>query len=206
MPLARHDVSNQRFPVVVKVSTHMPLARHDNYQRFPKCRMKVSTHMPLARHDPGTRRFFNDNRRFYSHASCEAWPTVRLCEGRFSTFLLTCLLRGMTIHRFIQRFWHRFYSHASCEAWRKNTTRWRHLKVSTHMPLARHDKLLFNYHSFDLVSTHMPLARHDHATGLFGNRLFSFYSHASCEAWRWQHHLYEWCTEFLLTCLLRGMT
>ena len=36
------------------------------------------------------------------------------------------------------------------------------LFVSTHMPLARHDELLLQYQTDKNVSTHMPLARHDH--------------------------------------------
>ena len=56
------------------------------------------------------------------------------------------------------------------------------LTVSTHMPLARHD------HSADFlppemsVSTHMPLARHDENVENVVEDLQSFYSHASCEA------------------------
>ena len=59
-----------------------------------------------------------------------------------------------------------------------------HLIVSTHMPLARHDKSLAGSTSTNSVSTHMPLARHDSSCVLLLLRL----------------------TEFLLTCLLRGMT
>ena len=55
-------------------------------------------------------------------------------------FLLTCLLRGMT------------------EGSREERT----VKgVSTHMPLARHDRYADNVISESQVSTHMPLARHD---------------------------------------------
>ncbi len=77
-------------------------------------------------------------------------------------------------------------------------------KVSTHMPLARHDTNTLKMNIKNHVSTHMPLARHDplHRFGWFitnvsthmplarhdGERkkpiisLQSFYSHASCEA------------------------
>ena len=59
----------------VTVSTHMPLARHDG-DYIPFMYMyEVSTHMPLARHD---------------HMSCLIDIVAR--------FLLTCLLRGMTVH------------------------------------------------------------------------------------------------------------
>ena len=56
--------------------------------------------------------------------------------------------------------------------------------VSTHMPLARHDRILFIRNGIILVSTHMPLARHD----------------------AWQAQAIPLHQEFLLTCLLRGMT
>ena len=56
--------------------------------------------------------------------------------------------------------------------------------VSTHMPLARHDAKRANTRMAALVSTHMPLARHDKFANL----------------------LLQEQDEFLLTCLLRGMT
>ena len=34
-------------------------------------------------------------------------------------------------------------------------------EVSTHMPLARHDRLVWHLGRHIYVSTHMPLARHD---------------------------------------------
>ena len=55
-------------------------------------------------------------------------------------FLLTCLLRGMTLF---------------------NSTVTAPLIVSTHMPLARHDDEDAEEHFCGCVSTHMPLARHD---------------------------------------------
>ena len=54
--------------------------------------------------------------------------------------------------------------------------------VSTHMPLARHD-LTDNPDANDKdVSTHMPLARHDDFMNNVIKIKYSFYSHASCEA------------------------
>ena len=76
-------------------------------------------------------------------------------------FLLTCLLRGMT----------------NVCGLAGGTFR-----VSTHMPLARHDPLLALKMSFLLVSTHMPLARHDHSADALAELVGRFYSHASCEA------------------------
>ena len=56
--------------------------------------------------------------------------------------------------------------------------------VSTHMPLARHDVKAGLVEPVGSVSTHMPLARHDGCRSV-AKRLPQ---------------------EFLLTCLLRGMT
>ena len=79
----------------------------------------VSTHMPLARHDDPLARICKAQPRFYSHASCEAWRMVSGRCDRWHTFLLTCLLRGMTCRTEDLRGSYRcFYSHASCEAWR----------------------------------------------------------------------------------------
>ena len=122
-------------------------------------------------------------------------------------FLLTCLLRGMTCHLHI---------YASGRS------------VSTHMPLARHD-IMQGFFLFDtvflltcllrgmtlpylekkqncLVSTHMPLARHDRAyRNQLGNLAVSTHMPLA------RHDLGKAglltsLFEFLLTCLLRGMT
>ena len=76
-------------------------------------------------------------------------------------FLLTCLLRGMTFPL-------------------TSTSILRH--VSTHMPLARHDRKAEEMTVCITVSTHMPLARHDEKGTKIYVELISFYSHASCEA------------------------
>ena len=55
-------------------------------------------------------------------------------------------------------------------------------RVSTHMPLARHDLSTFNGALAYAVSTHMPLARHDYAFAIYLFFTAGFYSHASCEA------------------------
>ena len=96
MPLARHDIITpfiKIFPTFV--STHMPLARHDQMLPLPSAFHPVSTHMPLARHD-------NDE---------------TLLTPPDYTFLLTCLLRGMTnVFSCLSTIAVSFYSHASCEA------------------------------------------------------------------------------------------
>ena len=74
----------------------MPLARHDGNVWNVKQKEQVSTHMPLARHDG-----------------------LNIGQARLVlVFLLTCLLRGMTINQLDAG---------------------RICIVSTHMPLARHD-------------------------------------------------------------------
>ncbi len=79
------------------ISTHMPLARHDPCCGCTKGLCGISTHMPLARHD----------------VSSEFRQIMQ-------TFLLTCLLRGMTIE----------ITNSDSDT-----------NISTHMPLARHDRL-----------------------------------------------------------------
>ena len=74
----------------------MPLARHDVAEDAPQLPVAVSTHMPLARHDVAASSLLRFN----------------------SLFLLTCLLRGMTL---------------------TDTEKALCASVSTHMPLARHD-------------------------------------------------------------------
>ena len=99
-------------------------------------------------------------------------------------FLLTCLLRGMTVFRL-------------CLA--------QDILISTHMPLARHDVNKMGKKLGEFISTHMPLARHDIRQpqdfeyppvflltcllrGMTNQRFSiqrnpqNFYSHASCEA------------------------
>ena len=101
--------------------------------------LNVSTHMPLARHDYSILETSYSPYCFYSHASCEAWPFEEFGKWQDKSF----------------------YSHASCEAWRRGFTQRQFRKVSTHMPLARHDINENRLSSLSSVSTHMPLARHD---------------------------------------------
>ena len=144
---------------------------------------------------------------FYSHASCEAWLYPWYPFGQWGKFLLTCLLRGMTAAVYV----------------RDSIG-----EVSTHMPLARHDQQPRGKGCAGKgVSTHMPLARHDGGkndiymiarflltcllrgmtyTCKSGTTVWSFYSHASCEAWHVVSLMVAVSNGFLLTCLLRGMT
>ncbi len=79
------------------------------------------------------------------------------------------------------------------------------ISVSTHMPLARHDSDVVISTTLPGVSTHMPLARHDPRYGLFGSD-----SLVSTHMPLARHDDIELALcmldEFLLTCLLRGMT
>ena len=75
MPLARHDSGNHAMWQYTSISTHMPLARHDRKDMKEANAQHISTHMPLARHDFGA-------------------AEIMHYVGKF---LLTCLLRGMTI-------------------------------------------------------------------------------------------------------------
>ena len=187
MPLARHDintdccvnateflltcllrgmtVASTQHRFFLNVSTHMPLARHDASVGLSAAQNMVSTHMPLARHDLVDGKLMCIVSSFYSHASCEAWHE----RDEFTNYFAS------------------FYSHASCEAWLRRVTRNRLIiKVSTHMPLARHDRAPFFCCPWWRVSTHMPLARHDSLSLSSSHILSSFYSHASCEAWHLQ--------------------
>ncbi len=98
-------------------------------------------------------------------------------------FLLTCLLRGMTGGVVYLKpsplvSTHMPLARHDIARWRLNIKCW----VSTHMPLARHDNGYYGAEQEFEVSTHMPLARHDEKRQVHKIQLFSFYSHASCEA------------------------
>ena len=117
------------------------LLRGMTFGIYPRYRIRhVSTHMPLARHDRRSRRRQEADCSFYSHASCEAWRVFLSAVGTDQGF----------------------YSHASCEAWHRVSVMFPvGYRVSTHMPLARHDVLTKKNGKYLIVSTHMPLARHD---------------------------------------------
>ena len=186
--------------------------------------------MPLARHDRDELDYFSNIPDFYSHASCEAWHTS-ICHLSVAVrFLLTCLLRGMTILIRCLKRTGKISTHMPLA--RHDKELWQFVKVleiSTHMPLARHDWRIYCGGLGQMISTHMPLARHDVRTiiivaasmeflltcllrGMTNPNLTAvrvcgyFYSHASCEAWHLWTRYDRRGKEFLLTCLLRGMT
>ena len=101
--------------------------------------LEGSTHMPLARHDTRQSRMFRKNRLFLLTCLLRGMTINTDCCVDATEFLLTCLLRGMT-----------FAAHG----------------------------VRFN----SLVSTHMPLAGHDKPIFFALSPLLGFYSHASCEA------------------------
>ena len=100
----------------------------------------ISTHMPLARHDQTLPRRPQWTDWFL--LTCLLRGMTPLPDGLLLAlrFLLTCLLRGMTI----------WLTSAPCQ-----------FSISTHMPLARHDRHLCGLCNEIMISTHMPLARHD---------------------------------------------
>ena len=164
MPLARHDDAGFRkqfylywflltcllrgmtkhrrvYKRPCAVSTHMPLARHDG-ERFPHCYAlkflltcllrgmtpallgngylyRVSTHMPLARHDRTAPPQFSRYSLFLLTCLLRGMTGSSPKTVFDEWFLLTCLLRGMTSTAFLLNDCH---------------------EVSTHMPLARHDR------------------------------------------------------------------
>ena len=102
------------------------------------------------------------------------------------SFLLTCLLRGMT-----------------------NATLfipW-YIQVSTHMPLARHDFIYLALAGTCRVSTHMPLARHDDVCMTRRSPCVRFLLTCLLRGMTSVRKSPSWHDfVFLLTCLLRGMT
>ena len=117
MPLARHDRNAKGAPVADAVSTHMPLARHDLTPEQCAAAGMVSTHMPLARHDH-KRITKAEHEKFLLTCLLRGMTGIRSSDARKPRFLLTCLLRGMTL----------------CDENGGVS-----IRVSTHMPLARHD-------------------------------------------------------------------
>ena len=118
MPLARHDPDEEIYSATFIISTHMPLARHDASKEIRALMIKISTHMPLARHDAFITFKINAFTVISTHmplARHDLIASPALSSGRI--FLLTCLLRGMTILPMIASVnISDFYSHASCEA------------------------------------------------------------------------------------------
>ena len=98
-------------------------------------------------------------------------------------FLLTCLLRGMTDCSRGGTYHNKISTHMPL-ARHDDTTHinFPSTNISTHMPLARHDGRggapLLDWE----ISTHMPLARHDEVQNSNLIAVRDFYSHASCEA------------------------
>ena len=184
MPLARHDVVFRVLLLHPFVSTHMPLARHDwiLFLELPgrlfllTCLLRGMTYSSLdaaailkgflltclLRGMTFSKAAWMPNIQFLLTCLLRGMTMVFSLISASLEFLLTCLLRGMTV-----------YTYTGDNEW----------KVSTHMPLARHDSHPPGSFICRTVSTHMPLARHDNI---------------------------HWCfllgCMFLLTCLLRGMT
>ena len=138
----------------------------------------VYTHMPLAMHDLLVPLGSRPDSRFYSHASCEAWPwfpSIFLWQSTFlltcltcswcrpQKFLLTCLLRGMTSRTITSLKKSRFLLTCLLRGMTSQPVEQPAFGsyISTHMPLARHDRTIIDLLTYPYISTHMPLARHD---------------------------------------------
>ena len=163
MPLARHDKEKIHILNLIEFLLTCLLRGMTVSEDVWNGIRWVSTHMPLARHDKPDSNFWHLHNRFYSHASCEAWPSGERFRRSYTvvsthmplarhdrnsllliscvnSFLLTCLLRGMTVYWQDALFVSRFL--LTCLL-RGMTPRqfpaWCQCQVSTHMPLARHD-------------------------------------------------------------------
>ena len=167
------------------VSTHMPLARHDCVLTPDFSLYTVSTHMPLARHD----------------------IDISITHTISISFLLTCLLRGMTVASSANvMLGLSFYSHASYEAWHGRI--WSDRGCYCFYSHASYEAWLSNpfrlyvhrcFYSHASYEAWLPLSYQR-------DNLMGFYSHASYEAWRCILCKRYVGAKFLLTCLLRGMT
>ena len=79
---------------------------------------------------------------FYSHASCEAWPENFTFSHPRTKFLLTCLLRGMTFISVVSASALVFLLTCLLRGMTERVIRFHvGVRISTHMPLARHDAL-----------------------------------------------------------------
>ena len=167
------------------VSTHMPLARHDS-NRFKAFTTLEGFYSHASCEAWRLEHFTNrDALSFYSHASCEAWRQDLLRSlyfFRVSTHMP--LARHDLVASNKRSVWSSFYSHASCEAWLNRLLESSDLDgFYSHASCEAWHNCICNYARLDLVSTHMPLARHDKILTYQEAADWGFYSHASCEAW-----------------------
>ena len=169
--------------------------------------ISISTHMPLARHDGKGSYKHYETLNFYSHASCEAWLNSLFDKLLCSIFLLTCLLRGMTRIQWLK--WLKVLFLLTCLLRGMTSTAQITLRCQKFLLtclLRGMTCIRDRLRRIFIISTHMPLARHDNSVECFDNCTGDFYSHASCEAWQWYSASCFHSVQFLLTCLLRGMT
>ena len=74
----------------------MPLARHDLNTDEVNANNDVSTHMPLARHDADAGTVVQCDFKFLLTCLLRGMTLASAKSDIAKTFLLTCLLRGMT--------------------------------------------------------------------------------------------------------------
>ena len=165
-PLTRRDLHDISWKNILAISTHTPLTRRDvNLLLLHQVLDVISTHTPLTRRDPVlTPATVESPFDFYSHASYEAWRWKCSKPHTKIVFLLTRLLRGVTIQ--LNGLFNDFF-------------------ISTHTPLTRRDnRVIANFP----IATKFLLTRLLRGVTLLGSKAsldkVHFNSHASYEAWR----------------------
>ena len=176
--------SLEPFPVITKlVSTHMPLARHDHSYHIHYTQCFVSTHMPLARHDVRGFRGVREKFQFLLTCLLRGMTVLSLLFCACCTFLLTCLLRGMTRSGHRRRRRVSFLLTCLLRGMTRHPySRLRYVAFLLTCLLRGMTNLVKNVMGLFSVSTHMPLARHDKQPKTSAQTQSCFYSHASCEA------------------------
>ena len=97
-PHARCDMTVLKRWLSKLISTHTPHARCDLIMTKCFSHSIISTHTPHARCDGIGRTDRAERQNFYSHTSCEVWLYhSRDFERQFDKFLLTHLMRGVTV-------------------------------------------------------------------------------------------------------------
>ena len=146
--------------------------------------IKISTHTPHARRDKKLsllmKKWQISTHTPHARRDLKRWHGNMMCR-----FLLTRLMRGVTGAIGVYEV---------------------EMQISTHTPHARRDSFLLYQFRQTLISTHTPHARRDCIPVYLYTLLHNFYSHASCEAWRWSKRNWRQVSRFLLTRLMRGVT
>ena len=175
-----------------------------NYWHYYK---DISTHMSHARRDFPVAIHFSACENFYSHASCEAWRETVLHFQIARPFLLTRLMRGVTVTMVVKASSLEFLlTRLMRGVTFRTVARSMSWTISTHTPHARRDRKGENDKA---ASGHF----YSHASceawpalEILMETEINFYSHASCEAWQQIRRNTICIVRFLLTRLMRGVT